>query len=160
MSSTNYSIEQARAKLGDLVTAAQQGSDIIITRHGKPAARIVAIVKESTMSETANTTTTYGTWVNFGSGELNIATSIAVTLGDYADEYDMDAIKSAYITAIDAALPGDIQLCGDEFIGPWDTRHEVSGDDIRQAIQGVDFWVIAQEHLVAGLADAVPGQTA
>lgn len=35
-------IEEARKHLGPLVTAAQQGSEIILTRNGRPAARIVA----------------------------------------------------------------------------------------------------------------------
>lgn len=39
---SEYSIEQARARLGDLVTAAQQGQTIIITRHGKPAAMLTS----------------------------------------------------------------------------------------------------------------------
>lgn len=34
-------IEQARAKLGDLVIAAMHGEETTITRHGRPAARIV-----------------------------------------------------------------------------------------------------------------------
>jgi prevent-host-death family protein len=34
-------INEARPKLGDLVTAVQQGADIVLTRNGKPAARIV-----------------------------------------------------------------------------------------------------------------------
>lgn len=51
MSSKEVGIEQARKTLGDLVTAAQQGADIILTRNGKRAARIVAI-KEPTMNLT------------------------------------------------------------------------------------------------------------
>ena len=34
-------IEDARKRLGDLVTAVQQGTDIVLTRNGKPAARII-----------------------------------------------------------------------------------------------------------------------
>lgn len=40
MSSKEVGIEEARKRLGDLVTAAQQGTDIILTRNGKPAARL------------------------------------------------------------------------------------------------------------------------
>lgn len=40
MSSKEVGIEEARKRLGDLVTAAQQGTDIVLTRNGKPAARI------------------------------------------------------------------------------------------------------------------------
>ena len=34
-------INEARPKLGDLITAAQQGADVIITRNGKPAVRLI-----------------------------------------------------------------------------------------------------------------------
>ncbi|GIF08644.1 type II toxin-antitoxin system Phd/YefM family antitoxin [Actinoplanes siamensis] len=34
-------IKEARPLLGDLVTAVQQGADIVLTRNGKPAARLV-----------------------------------------------------------------------------------------------------------------------
>jgi prevent-host-death family protein len=42
MSSQHVGIETARKTLGDLVTAAQQGADIVLTRNGKPAARLIA----------------------------------------------------------------------------------------------------------------------
>lgn len=44
MSSKEVGIEEARKRLGDLVTAAQQGTDIILTRNGKPAARLTATI--------------------------------------------------------------------------------------------------------------------
>lgn len=47
MTSKNVGIEEARGKLGDLVTAAQQGTNIIITRNGRPAARLVAYREDS-----------------------------------------------------------------------------------------------------------------
>lgn len=43
MSSKNIGIEEARKTLGDLVTSVQQGANIILTRNGKPAARIVPV---------------------------------------------------------------------------------------------------------------------
>lgn len=49
MSSAYVGIEEARKRLGDLVTAAQQGADVVLTRNGKPAARLVAI-KEPVMT--------------------------------------------------------------------------------------------------------------
>lgn len=48
------SIEQARAKLGDLVIAAMNGQTTTLTRYGRPVARIVPI-KERTMTETTYT---------------------------------------------------------------------------------------------------------
>lgn len=48
-----YGINQARPILGDLVTAAQQGTDIILTRNGRPAARITAYVEDTMRTITA-----------------------------------------------------------------------------------------------------------
>lgn len=41
MSSKYIGIEEGRKDLGNLVTAVQQGADVVLTRNGKPAARIV-----------------------------------------------------------------------------------------------------------------------
>jgi prevent-host-death family protein len=50
MSSKHIGIEAARGRLGDLVTAAQQGADIIITRNNRPAARLVAYHQEDAVN--------------------------------------------------------------------------------------------------------------
>lgn len=47
MNRKNIGIEDARKSLGGLVTAAQQGTDIILTRNGKPAARIIRYIEET-----------------------------------------------------------------------------------------------------------------
>lgn len=58
MTSKNIGIEEARKQLGDLITAVQQGSgDIIITRNGKPAARLTRH-QESTMVTATDITAT------------------------------------------------------------------------------------------------------
>lgn len=41
------SIQEARAQLGDLILAAQNGETVIITRYGKPAAVIAPIPEEA-----------------------------------------------------------------------------------------------------------------
>lgn len=46
MTTQNIGIEDARKRLGDLVTAVQQGADIVLTRNGKPAARLIRYVEE------------------------------------------------------------------------------------------------------------------
>lgn len=46
MSSEEITIEQARAKLGDLVIAAMNGQPTTITRYGRPAAMLVPYVEE------------------------------------------------------------------------------------------------------------------
>lgn len=60
MSRKEVGIEEARKRLGDLVTAARQGTDIVLTRNGKPAARLIAYVEEPVIT-VAELATTAGT---------------------------------------------------------------------------------------------------
>ncbi|MEU8158058.1 type II toxin-antitoxin system Phd/YefM family antitoxin [Micromonospora sp. NPDC048986] len=57
MTSKNVGIEEARKRLGELVTAAQQGTDVILTRNGKPAARIVAFKEHTVVSSMESAST-------------------------------------------------------------------------------------------------------
>lgn len=50
MSSNEMTIEQARAKLGDLVIKAMRGQTTTLTRYGKPVARIVPIQEPAVQS--------------------------------------------------------------------------------------------------------------
>lgn len=47
MSSENIGVEEARKVLGDLVTKAEQGTDIILTRRGRPAARLTRYLEDT-----------------------------------------------------------------------------------------------------------------
>lgn len=49
MSSRKIGIEEARKGLGDIVTAVQQGADILLTRNGKPSARLCRIADPAPM---------------------------------------------------------------------------------------------------------------
>jgi prevent-host-death family protein len=53
MSSENIGIEKARKRLGDLVTAVQQGADVVLTRNGKPAARLTRYQEDIMTTYTA-----------------------------------------------------------------------------------------------------------
>lgn len=73
------------------------------------------------------TTTVYGTWCN---RVAQYSTSPDADVNDYVNGGDpewvqrledsgaLDAIKSEYRAAINAALPPDVALCGEQFIGP------------------------------------------
>jgi antitoxin (DNA-binding transcriptional repressor) of toxin-antitoxin stability system len=52
MTSQEMTVEQARAKLGDLVIAAMRGEITIITRYGDPVAQIGPIVGQRPLSAT------------------------------------------------------------------------------------------------------------
>jgi hypothetical protein len=105
------------------------------------------------------TTTSYGTWNNrVESGELTVEQSVIVALGDYADDYDLNAIAADYRAAINEALPQGVSLNGDEFYGPYhredatwgsDLEDEDGRLDIKAIVDGIDFWAIAAEHEIA-----------
>ncbi|MET8696852.1 hypothetical protein ABZV65_30430 [Streptomyces bauhiniae] len=74
------------------------------------------------------TNTSYGTWCNqvdtYSTSPDNDV--LAVINGGSSDWRELlessgalAQIKRDYRAAIDAVLPADISLCGDEFIGPW-----------------------------------------
>lgn len=96
------------------------------------------------------TTTSYGTWCSLVNTYETSPTDViyAFLNGNDPDEYDMDSIVGAYLDAIEAALPPDVSLCGDEFIGP---AHPEEGEfdgypiddfedlDIKAIVEGIDI---------------------
>lgn len=46
----HLSVTEAKAQLTELVRRAETGEDVILTRHGHPAVRLVAITKPSTQA--------------------------------------------------------------------------------------------------------------
>lgn len=95
------------------------------------------------------TTTDYGSWNNHADEyELTVESSVGTSLGDYAHEYDVDAIVADYRDAINKALPDRVTLTGNEFIGPaYEKDCTWEGDlDIHAVIESVDFWEIAERH--------------
>jgi hypothetical protein len=92
-----------------------------------------------------STTTSYGTWLNLTDTSLNVRQSVEESLGEFGDEYDVNAIERDYRAAIDAALPEGVTLAGDEFYGP----HPINAAafaGIEVAVDGVDFWAIVERH--------------
>ncbi|WP_249401027.1 hypothetical protein [Streptomyces sp. PKU-MA01144] len=111
------------------------------------------------------TTTGYGTWGNhINNLSADPADDVRTALGEFADDYDTAAIEADWREAINAALPDNVTLTGDEFIGPaydkdkdWTgypvqdvpagLEDEYEGDlDIKAIVEGVDFWEIAARH--------------
>lgn len=94
-------------------------------------------------------TTSYGTFIGNvadpgGAGSMR--DYITTALGDYADDYDIDAITADYRDAINEHLaPHGITLAGDEFYGPY-PRIENAAKVIADAIEDVDFWEIVARH--------------
>lgn len=87
--------------------------------------------------------TVYGTWVNFGTGETDPETNVAVALGDHVDDFDVVGLVAAYREAIADALPEGVALVGAEFHGPW-PMPEGAGDAVAEAVGSVDLWALAE----------------
>lgn len=77
----------------------------------------------------STTTTSYGTWCNRVntlslSPDADVVDYVSGGPSDWQELLQasgaLDRIKDEYRAAINAALPDDIALCGDEFIGPWE----------------------------------------
>lgn len=91
-----------------------------------------------------HTTTSYGTWNNrVDDLSLTVEQSVIAAVTDWADDYDIPAVVSAYRDAINAELPGDFSLVGDEFVGPVNWPHAL---DIKSWVNSVDLWDILADH--------------
>lgn len=100
-------------------------------------------------------TTSYGTWVNHGGGTaMTVEDTVAVALGDHANDYDLDAVIADYRDAINDALPAGVTLNGNDFYGPYPADQDFDGYpttedgalDIAAIVAGVDFWAIVAKH--------------
>lgn len=119
----------------------------------------------------STTTTSYGTWCN----RVNTySTSPDADVDDFIDGGPDDwrtlledsgalrRIKSEYRDAINAALPDGIDLCGDEFIGPWEPEEgefdgypqDEDGDlDFAAIVEDIDLAEIVERNEPLTLAD-------
>lgn len=51
MSAMKVSVSDAKGKLTDLVRRAEAGDEIVLTRHGRPAVRLVSVDRKPTREE-------------------------------------------------------------------------------------------------------------
>lgn len=100
------------------------------------------------------TTTNYGSWYNH-TGEATVSASIAAAVAEFADDFDLDAIESDYLDAIDEALPSGVGLSGDQFLGPaYEDDQDFDGYplddfgalDIKAIIADIDLMAIVERH--------------
>lgn len=112
----------------------------------------------------STTTSPYGTWTNHGdrtntSVEATVTDAVSGGPSEWLDRINtegyFDGMVAAYRNAINAALPGDVALCGDDFIGPWQPedgefdgypKDEYGGLDIAAIISGIDLAPIVERH--------------
>jgi len=101
-------------------------------------------------------TTSYGTWVNHGAGEIDLETCVVVGLGDAVDDFDVAGLTMAYLNAINEQLEQTgtgVVLAGNEFYGPY-PRTDGAEQVIAEAVEAVDFWELADRFDRSGTSAA------
>lgn len=94
------------------------------------------------------TTRTYGSWARYGDGcHTESIMDTIEALGPHAGDFDVQSLHNEWVDAVSAALPDGMAFNGRDFTG---TR-EFDDDEqlraiIRDALDAVDFWAIAQRH--------------
>ncbi|MFB6805502.1 hypothetical protein [Streptomyces sp. NPDC056387] len=100
-------------------------------------------------------TTDYGSWYNVQGYELTVAETVGTAVGDYGDDFDLEAAEVEYYRAIQEALPPGVSLAGNDFIGPYydDDKHfegfpaDEYGDlDLTAIVESVDLMAILERH--------------
>lgn len=147
-------VEELRKLLGTMVLHAEAGDVVVITRYGRPVARLIPY---PTTSEELQTmiTTSYGTWTNHVDKFASFHDGIVAAIGEHVTPEVLEKVEEEYRDAIIAALPDGVLLCGDEFIGPanpptWGDDVPVDEDgrlDLESIVTGVDFWEIVARHV-------------
>lgn len=67
-------------------------------------------------------------------------------VGDYADDYDLDAIEADYREAVGECLPEGLTLCGEEIYGPYPQRFSFDVIAFREALEEIDTNTILARH--------------
>jgi hypothetical protein len=131
------------ADLAD-ANGAQQAADTL----GISATRVYQLAARHRANLT-ETTAEYAHW-----GQVNDAhapyyadymRTVIAESGEDPDRYDLDAIGTAYKTAIQTELPEGITFAREEFIGPYPAPEGVV-DDIKAAVSRVNLWEIIARH--------------
>lgn len=112
MGTQHLGIEEARGRLGELVTAAQRGEDVILTRRGRPVVRLTRY-QEDTMVTGVQVVQQMQRHLDGRSGREPFdlidqsRRAAAVLLGER--EYDLR--EATQLRVIEASLAGIATLC-------------------------------------------------
>lgn len=109
------------------------------------------------------TQTVYGTWCNrVDSTTSSPDDAVDTFLTDWPETYDRPAIKLAYRQAIQDALPADVALIGNEFVGPTAPEegefdgYPVDDDgslDFEAIVEDIDLAEIAERHELIDISE-------
>lgn len=86
-------------------------------------------------------------WIDIDREQQTVDGTVTSALGNYVDEFDVDAIVREYRDAIGEALPAGVVLVGSEFHAPADegagTRDEF---DVWRGVRSVDLKAIIEKY--------------
>lgn len=108
-------------------------------------------------------TTTFGSWVNIqptGAG-MGPEAYVAESLGDYANDYDIEAITAELLAALQTRLPAGLNILGNgELVGPASgPEHNALPEDVcrhvGELLAEIDLQDIAGRHDLTERAAAV-----
>jgi hypothetical protein len=93
-------------------------------------------------------TTVLTTWVRtFQRGEADLYDYVVASLGEHVDTFDVDHLADEVLDTVNENLPAGLWLHSNgELIGPAGDSAEVAEAKLREAVEDVDFWTIAQGH--------------
>lgn len=76
--------------------------------------------------------------------KTTLTDEVVCALGDFGNDYDVDAIVAEYRDAIQEKLPEGVTVHGEGILyGPYDPRVEFDPGAVMEA---VDFWSIVERH--------------
>lgn len=78
-------------------------------------------------------------------GHRTVEDTVVALLGDFAADYDIDAIAAELRSAMNDALPPSVTLHGDSFIGAFGVEVDYAG-----ILDSIDVWDIAAKHEISG----------
>lgn len=97
-------------------------------------------------------TTSFGSWVNIDYSSISPSQYVADSLGDYPTDYDVAAITTAMLAAIQAELPTGLSILGNgELIGDaYGPDHDKFPEDVcrfvKEILDELDFTSLIEAH--------------
>lgn len=99
-------------------------------------------------------TTEIGNWWSLTGSDSSVTNTVRNYLGDFVDDFDVDAIADDYRDAINDLLPEYIWLAGDTLYGPYEPPADWDPDwtvDFWERVEiEIDFDAIVQRHDISG----------
>lgn len=136
MTSRYVGIEEGRKTLGDLVTAAQQGADIILTRNGRPAARLTRY-QEDPVTTLLATVSTAGAITDHAVISVDETRDGQIIASPWSRDLTEDEINSGEWNAILAAAGWTVTSTWDDHDGYWTATVREADDTLTVTVADI-----------------------